>query len=259
MSALEKFGILVILVLVVIIGMVAVWGVGTPAGETPFGGGEDVAAVPDPAAAGDRLPEWPAPPVDVPPAPGPGVAAAPPAIGAAPLPPAGSPPSVTVAPPAVPAPPATARTRTIRSGDTLAKIAKEEFGDSSMWKRIVDANPGLDPRRLKVNSTIVIPDVPSRAGDRGRTAEAPVSPWPANALLNPADGPTAPPSTSTPPAPASTARTEEYEIRSGDTLSSIAASRMGNSAEWYRILEANPGLDVKRLPVGRRIQVPVGR
>jgi nucleoid-associated protein YgaU len=57
-------------------------------------------------------------------------------------------------------PPATAGgTYTIKKGDTFIKIAREVYGDPSRMKDIAAANPGMDPRKLKVGQTIVLPDV----------------------------------------------------------------------------------------------------
>jgi nucleoid-associated protein YgaU len=58
-----------------------------------------------------------------------------------------------------PAPPATAGgTYTIKKGDTFIKIAREVYGDPSRMKDIAAANPGVDPRKLKVGQTIILPD-----------------------------------------------------------------------------------------------------
>ncbi len=53
------------------------------------------------------------------------------------------------------APVAAKRRHTIRSGDTLARIAKQ-YGVS--LARLQSANPGLDPHQLKVGRWVVIPD-----------------------------------------------------------------------------------------------------
>jgi nucleoid-associated protein YgaU len=56
-------------------------------------------------------------------------------------------------------PPATAGgTYTIKKGDTFIKIAREVYGDPGRMKDIAAANPGVDPRKLKVGQTIILPD-----------------------------------------------------------------------------------------------------
>jgi len=48
-------------------------------------------------------------------------------------------------------------TYTVQPGDTLAQIAALHYGSTAPWKRIVEANPGLDPAHLTVGQTITIP------------------------------------------------------------------------------------------------------
>lgn len=50
------------------------------------------------------------------------------------------------------------KTYTIRKGDTLGKIAREQLGKSNHIDLILKANPGLDHRNLKVGEVIVIPE-----------------------------------------------------------------------------------------------------
>jgi nucleoid-associated protein YgaU len=50
---------------------------------------------------------------------------------------------------------------TIQAGDTLEEISLRFYGSKRGWKRILDANPGLIPTRLKIGKTIVIPPKPS--------------------------------------------------------------------------------------------------
>ncbi len=64
-------------------------------------------------------------------------------------------------PAAAPAPPAqtNVRTYTIKSGDSLYKIARVAYGDSNRWREILAANPTAipDPKNLKVGTVIVLP------------------------------------------------------------------------------------------------------
>ena len=52
---------------------------------------------------------------------------------------------------------ALAHTYTVRSGDTLQRIASRLYGDAQRWRDIAEANPGLDPRRLRVGQMIKLP------------------------------------------------------------------------------------------------------
>ena len=47
----------------------------------------------------------------------------------------------------------------VKSGDTLAKIASTTMGSSGpkSIKKLQDANPGLDPKKLKVGQTLKVP------------------------------------------------------------------------------------------------------
>jgi H+-transporting ATPase len=53
--------------------------------------------------------------------------------------------------------PALAYTYTVRAGDTLQRIATRLYSDAQRWRDIAKANPGFDPRRLRVGQTINLP------------------------------------------------------------------------------------------------------
>jgi nucleoid-associated protein YgaU len=46
---------------------------------------------------------------------------------------------------------------TVQRGDTLGKIAKRVLGSSQKWREIARANPSINPNRLNVGDTLVIP------------------------------------------------------------------------------------------------------
>jgi len=48
-------------------------------------------------------------------------------------------------------------TYTIVKGDTLYAIAKRHYGDGNRWKDILNANPGIQPKRLMVGQEITLP------------------------------------------------------------------------------------------------------
>jgi len=52
-----------------------------------------------------------------------------------------------------------ARTYTVKSGDTLSKIAKEHFGDANAYRKIFDANTDQlsDPDKIKPGQVLKIP------------------------------------------------------------------------------------------------------
>jgi 5'-nucleotidase len=51
----------------------------------------------------------------------------------------------------------TGSTYTIQKGDTLYKIARAKYGNPTAVKKIVEANPGMDPNKLKVGQKINLP------------------------------------------------------------------------------------------------------
>lgn len=46
---------------------------------------------------------------------------------------------------------------TIQKGDSLWKIAERHYGNGQRWPDIVAANPGLEPTKLYVGKTIILP------------------------------------------------------------------------------------------------------
>ena len=75
-------------------------------------------------------------------------------------------PSATVSTSSAPNPTATAETTSaaesyeVQSGDTLATIAQQFYGDPTQWRRIYDANKdaiGADPDKLKLGTKLSIP------------------------------------------------------------------------------------------------------
>lgn len=43
------------------------------------------------------------------------------------------------------------------AGDNYWNLAKEIYGDGFMWKKISEANPGLNPNKLPIGGTLTIP------------------------------------------------------------------------------------------------------
>jgi nucleoid-associated protein YgaU len=60
--------------------------------------------------------------------------------------------------PLAPAGGGSVRRYVIRSGDTFTGIATRLYGDPRLWRRIAEANNGLDPRRLPVGHSINLPE-----------------------------------------------------------------------------------------------------
>ena len=138
-----------------------------------------------------------------------------------------APPVAPITPPAPPTPPpdvtAAVSTYEVVAGDTLAKIAKK---NGVSLKALEAANPGVDPKKLKVKQKLNIP-----GGSAAGTPSA----------------------SSASPASGSDVGGETYTIKSGDTLSKIA-KRHGISLKALRA--ANPKLNTDHIKVGDKLTLP---
>ena len=110
----------------------------------------------------------------------------------------------------------------IRSGDTLWKIARRNGVDVKDLQR---CNPGLDPRKLRVGKTLVIPrQISSSSSPTSYEAQKPTI-----------------------------VSTSSYRIQNGDTLGHIAQR---HGLRLKTLMAANPGLNPKRLHIGKQINLP---
>ncbi len=130
---------------------------------------------------------------------------------------------VEIAPPAV----TDSKSHTVASGEYLGDIAMKYYGSAKAWKKIQDANPGVDAKNLKVGQKLVIPAAESKAmADTG---------------------------TGTPIIPASGERT--YTIKSGDSLYVIAKRELGSASRWKELEKLN-NVSSSDLRVGQVIKLP---
>jgi nucleoid-associated protein YgaU len=123
-----------------------------------------------------------------------------------------------------------ARKHLIVPGDTLASLAIEYLGAEREWRKIADANPGLDPARLPLNREIVIPARSAAVASAANATKGRTTALPPGAVL--------------------------HEVAAGETLTHVSRRYYGSDHRWQVILDANPGLDPRRMPVGREIVVP---
>lgn len=132
---------------------------------------------------------------------------------------------------------------TVKRGDSFPSIAQRLLGSSSHADAIARANPYVDPRRLKEGQPLRIPRDPSNV--QGKVVEV--------ALPEPAPQPAAP-EPQPPPAP----EPRTYTVRSGDTLSEIAAKTLGSSRHTRLLFEANRATlaSPDDLKVGQTLIVP---
>jgi len=117
-------------------------------------------------------------------------------------------------------------TYVIASGDTLYDIAMQTCGDPKYVQAIQEANPGLDPARLRVGDRIVLPE-------------------PAKEKPEPAEE--------------KKQRQKVYVVKKGDTLIGIARKMYHDAAMYPKIYEANKDVLSSlnaRLYVGMRLRLP---
>jgi LysM repeat protein len=132
-------------------------------------------------------------------------------------------PVTPAVPPAVPtAPAAAAHDYKIVAGDNFSTLAKNNH---VTVKALMDANPGVDPTKLQINQVIHIPAAPA----------------PTTATVAP--GTTAPELTN---------GQKLYDVKSGDTLSTIAKSQ----GTTIRALRAANNLTTDRIIVGQKLKIP---
>lgn len=123
---------------------------------------------------------------------------------------------------------------TIRANQTLSSIAAEVYGNAKYWTVIADANKDVNPNRLRVGTTIKVPDT-----DNVKLASA------------------VEPSAVTSPEPALSERS--YRVQSGDSLYRISKRLYGTSRRAEEIYELNRkaiGPDEARLKLGMVLQLP---
>jgi nucleoid-associated protein YgaU len=102
----------------------------------------------------------------------------------------------------------------VQKGETLGSIARKHYGKSSMWGIVAEANPGLDPKKMRPGSVI---QIPSLAGRR--------------IVRPPARRPTE--------RPTSRSGGEWYRVARGDSLERIARKKLGRGSAWPEIFAAN--------------------
>lgn len=143
------------------------------------------------------------------------------------------------------APAPAGREYVVQRGDSLALIARKLLGSEQRWSEIQALNPGVSAKSLKVGAKLVLPagaQVASTKPSHDETSKKAKASKPASTLA--ASSPKKSSSTST------------YTIRRGDTLNAIAEKRLGGKQHVKDILALNPGLDPRRLVVGKSIRMP---
>jgi len=122
-----------------------------------------------------------------------------------------------------PAAPAGVTEYTIVKGDIFASIAKNH---GVSVKAIQDANPGVDPKKLKIGQKVVVPASTASAA----TAPTAAAPAPAIALTG----------------------EQVYVVKSGDTLTKLG-TRFGTTV---KVIQAANNLTTTSIKVGQKLKIP---
>jgi LysM repeat protein len=126
-----------------------------------------------------------------------------------------------------------------QSGETLIAISRWYTGATDNWKRLVDVNNGLNPRRIRVGDKILIPE------ELMKTHQ----PMPADFMALKAPQKSVPSRVKAPP--------YVHTVRqSGETLVAISRWYTGSADNWKRLVDANNGLNPRRVRVGDKILIP---
>ncbi|MEM9883001.1 MAG: LysM domain-containing protein [Planctomycetota bacterium] len=138
-------------------------------------------------------------------------------------------------PPAPPPAPPVLRTHVVASGETMSSIALDAYGSAARWSDIANANPLVDPNRLRVGQELRLPDLSATTATPEAMADA---------------------DTDTDDAPR---RGTTYVVQTGDTLSGIAVQFYNAAAKWELIYQANRdviGDDPGRLRADMTLRIP---
>ena len=176
-------------------------------------------------------------------------------------------------------------THTVAKGETLGDISATHYGTTKHWRKIVEANPGLDPARLKIGQVIQIPAVEAAAaaavtpggadsytvkkgesyytiakkmlGSSSRWREIerlnsiPAEELRAGAVIKlPAKDVGG--MSGTPGVPGG----KTHVVAKGETLGDISKVYFGTTTKWKQIVEANPGVRPENLKVGQSLAIP---
>lgn len=123
----------------------------------------------------------------------------------------------------------TARTHIVAANETLAEISQQYYNTHRYWKKILQANPGVDADALHVGQKLVIPPLSAvQSGSHGA---------------------------STGPAPEAGPGERLYTVQGNDSYYRIAQHELGDASRWHEIETLNH-IPPEELHVGAVIRLP---
>jgi nucleoid-associated protein YgaU len=134
------------------------------------------------------------------------------------------------------APRESGRTHVVASGETFVSIARAVYGDGRYYQALIDANPSVDPNKLKPGISIQLP--PDSQVKQSRKSSKSSSA--ASSSSSATDGKT-------------------YTVQNGDSLYKIAKKLYGSGEKSDELYEANKqtiGPDSTRLKIGMILTLP---
>jgi len=135
---------------------------------------------------------------------------------------------------------------TVKSGDTLSSIARATYGDARYYKKIMAANPKLNPNRMRAGAVIILPGR-SQIAHESATSDA---------VMAASDSPA---HRSAPKAAAPVDSSTEYRVVSNDSLYRISMKLYHTPNKVDLIYQFNKtliGADPARLKLGMVLKLP---
>ncbi len=132
-------------------------------------------------------------------------------------------------------------THKVRAGDNFERIAREELGNPALQTLIVQLNPRIDPRKLQIGQSVLLPTAAEIA--QAKPAVAPAADKRSDKATPQA-------------AIAANLATRNYKVASGDTLEGIARRELGSIRRVDEVKELNPTVNPRNLRIGQQILLP---
>ena len=146
------------------------------------------------------------------------------------------------------------REYTVAEGDLLYRIARREYGDGELWRKVAAYNPGkVGPDgQLRVGTKIKLPAKETLVGP----SKAPPKALPISDVTRLAKD--SPAKKADVPSAKQAAKTRSYTVKKGDTLGTIAMRELGTTKRANEILDLNRNLikNPNAVPLGVTIRLP---